>query len=240
MPALVFDNVGKRFAHHAGPRRFSRAGQFTALESVSFQVERGESLAVIGSNGAGKSTLLSIAAGLVLPTTGRVAVGGSVAPLLVLGAGFHVDLTGAENLRVNAALVGMSRERIAARFDAIVDFAGIRDFLHEPLRTYSAGMVLRLGFAVAMESDPEILIVDEVLGVGDQAFFRQCVERIREFRRRGRTLLFASHSPSLVRSLGDRTLWLSRGKVERLGRTEEVLAAYAATAAPRVAPGGAA
>ena len=243
-PAVIFAGVGKRFAHHAGPRswreRFRPAADFTALDDVSFQVARGESLAIIGANGAGKSTLLSLAAGLLLPSSGRVAVAGPVAPLLVVGAGFHPDLTGAENLRVNAALLGMSRAEIAARCEAIVAFAGIADFLHEPLRTYSAGMVLRLGFAAAIESDPDILIVDEVLGVGDQAFYRRCLERIRGFRRRGGTLLFASHSPDLVRGLSDRTLWLSRGRVAGLGSTEEVLAACAAAGAPRVIPGGAA
>jgi ABC-type polysaccharide/polyol phosphate transport system ATPase subunit len=249
MPAILFESVGKTYPHHAPPRAwrdwFRRAalrppGACAALDEVSFAVERGESVAVVGANGAGKSTLLAIAAGLVLPSSGRVAVAGPVAPLLALGAGFHLDLTGAENLQVNAALLGMPRAAIERRLASIVAFAGIGDFLHEPLRTYSAGMVLRLGFAIAVESDPEILIIDELLGVGDQAFFRQCVERIRELRRRGRTLLFASHSRELVRSLSDRTLWLSRGRVERLGRTEEVLAAYAASAAPRLAPGGAA
>src|SRR5215831_1650241 len=191
MPAISFQNVSKAFPRHAGQMllrdRIARLfktvpkERFYALRDVSFTVDRGESLAVIGSNGAGKSTMLNIATGLCMPTTGEVKVNGRVAALLELGSGFHPDLTGAENVRINAALLGLNRAEVRARFDEIIEFAGIGEFIDEPLRTYSSGMSMRLAFSVAMNMDPEILLVDEVLAVGDAAFQEKCFERLRQF-----------------------------------------------------------
>ena len=203
---------------------------FFALRNVSFSVEEGECVGVIGRNGAGKSTLLGLVAGLAKPTSGRVSVEGQVAALLELGSGFHPELTGEENLRLNASLLGLSRKRTAELFDAIVAFADIGDFIREPLRTYSTGMMMRLAFSVAINVAPDILIVDEVLAVGDAAFQAKCFERIHQFRSGGNTLLFVSHSALLVRQLCDRVIWLTHGEVTMDGKAGEVLDAYTAVA----------
>src|SRR3954469_11845281 len=204
MPAVSFQNVSKAFPRHAGQmllrdrvaRLFRPKAKepFYALRDVSFQVEHGESLAVIGHNGAGKSTMLNIATGLCSPTSGEVKVDGRVAALLELGSGFHPDLTGAENVRINSALMGLNRKETEARFEEIVEFSGIQEFIDGPLRTYSSGMGMRLAFSVAVNVDPDILIIDDVLGVGDQAFFAKCLDRIMQFRRDGKTILCVSHS----------------------------------------------
>jgi ABC-type polysaccharide/polyol phosphate transport system ATPase subunit len=206
--------------------------RFYALRDVSFALDHGESLGIIGHNGAGKSTLLNIATGLCLPSQGTVTYGGRVAALLELGSGFHPDLTGAENVRINAALLGLSRRTTRERFDEIVDFSGIADFIDEPLRTYSSGMVMRLAFSVAINVDPDILIIDEVLGVGDQNFFMKCFEKILEFRREGKTLVCVSHSLETLKTLCDRGLWLDHGQVVKEGSMREVLEAYQGTATP--------
>ena len=236
MPAIVFEQVTKAYPHHGGQQLLRdrllgvfgrrRAETFEALKEISLSIDAGEGVALIGPNGAGKSTLLSLAAGLTRPTRGAVLVSGRVAPLLELGSGFHPDLTGAENLRINAALMGLSRRQTAEQFAWIVDFSGLREFIHEPLRTYSAGMVLRLGFAVAICVEPDVLVADEMLGVGDQAFYQQCVAKVLEFRRHGKTILFASHAEELVRMLSDRAIWLDHGRVVLAGPTAEVQAAY--------------
>jgi ABC-type polysaccharide/polyol phosphate transport system ATPase subunit len=233
---IEFHGVSKSFRHTSGSKllrtyihdlfRHDPKEDFVALRNVSFGLREGESLAVVGRNGAGKSTLLSLVAGLSTPTAGRVVVQGRVAALLELGSGFHLELTGEENLWLNASLLGLSRKRTAELFDRIVDFAEIGDFIREPLRTYSTGMVMRLAFAVAINVDPDILIVDEVLAVGDQAFQTKCFARIREFRQLEKTLLFVSHSSSLVREICDRAIWLTRGEVTMDGSAGEVLDAY--------------
>ena len=212
MSVIEFHNVSKKFTRHAGQmllrnhltRFFTRQKEmpFFALKHVSFSVERGESLAVIGSNGAGKSTLLGLVAGISQPDEGTVTVNGQVAALLELGSGFHPDLTGRENVRLNAALLGLSRRQTAEAFERIVEFSGIREFIDEPLRTYSTGMMMRLAFSVAINRDPEILLVDEVLAVGDAAFQAKCIEKIHEFRNAGKTLLCVSHTthgPAVMR-----------------------------------------
>jgi ABC-type polysaccharide/polyol phosphate transport system ATPase subunit len=238
MPVIKFTNVSKVFTrahgrmlmrHHLS-RLFTPAppaDRFYALKQVSFQVDHGESLAVIGPNGAGKSTLLSMVAGLCPADEGTVEINGRIAALLELGSGFHPDLTGAENVRMNAALLGLSRRRTAELFDAIVDFSGIADFIDEPLRTYSSGMVVRLAFSVAVNTDPEILLIDEVLAVGDQTFQAKCSEKIHEFRRQGKTLLCVSHSPSMLKTLCDQAIWLDHGELVLSGTLSEVAAAYA-------------
>ncbi|MEO8372889.1 MAG: ABC transporter ATP-binding protein [Candidatus Solibacter sp.] len=239
MALIEFEHVSKTFSHTGGAkllrahiadsfRRYPvHRETFYALKDVSFHVDRGECMAIVGGNGAGKSTLLSLVTGLCKPSAGRVAVNGRVAALLELGSGFHPDLTGAENILLNASLLGLSRKRTEACFDEIVEFSGVGDFIEDPIRTYSSGMTMRLAFSVAVHVDPDILIIDEVLAVGDQAFQSKCFERIARFKEEGRTLLFVSHSPQLVRQFCDRTLWLDNGQAVLVGTPDEVLNAYA-------------
>lgn len=199
---------------------------FWALRDVSFSVQRGESVAIIGSNGAGKSTLLSIITGLCPPDRGTITVRGRVAALLQMGSGFHPDLSGAENLRLNASVIGMGRQRTQELFDRIVEFAELADFIGEPIRTYSTGMVMRLAFSISIHLDPDVLVVDEVLGVGDQEFQAKCYRKIETFREAGGTLLFVSHAAQ-VDTLCERALWIQKGKVMMYGDSREVSRAYA-------------
>lgn len=239
MTLISFQSVSKSFHLHGGQKlmrdhlvhvfRPRKKERFFALKHVTFDVNPGESMAVIGPNGAGKSTLLSLVAGLSQPDEGAVCVNGRVAALLELGSGFHPDLTGAENVRLNALLLGLTRKRIRELFDDIVDFAEIGDFISEPLRTYSSGMVMRLAFSVAINVDPDIMLIDEVLAVGDAAFQQKCFERIRQFRRAGKTLLCVSHASGMVQELCDRALWLDHGSVVMTGQIQEVAEAYAGT-----------
>jgi ABC-type polysaccharide/polyol phosphate transport system ATPase subunit len=233
---IEFQNVSKWFPHSTGRqllrthimRWFGRVHNepFCALRNVSFQLEQGESLAIIGSNGAGKSTLLSLAAGLTLPDQGKVTVNGRIAALLELGAGFHRDLTGAENLVLNAALLGLTKRKTNDLFDRIVDFSGIGEFIDDPLRTYSSGMIMRLAFAIAIQCEPDILLIDEVLTVGDASFQEKSKEALVSFRRAGKSLLFVSHSPAAVREMCDRAVWIDHGSVMMTGRVNDVLDAY--------------
>ena len=193
---------------------------------MDLHIEAGETVGIIGANGAGKSTLLSIAVGVSAPTEGAVIRRGRVAALLELGSGFHADLTGRENIHLNAALLGYTRAMVQERMDSIVDFAGIPDFIDEPLRTYSTGMMARLGFSVAIHLDPDVLVLDEVLAVGDIEFQKKCVDKILDFRHQGKTLLFVSHSPGAVESLCQRAVWLEMGRVRRDGPAPEVVAEY--------------
>jgi ABC-type polysaccharide/polyol phosphate transport system ATPase subunit len=236
MAVIEFHRVSKSFApggarmlrdHIEHRLRRTRREVFRALKQVSFRLERGASMAVVGSNGAGKSTLLSLVAGLAEPSEGRVTVNGRVAALLELGSGFHPDLTGAENLRLNASLLGLSRKRTGEMEDRIVEFSGIGEFIDQPLRTYSSGMIMRLAFSVAIHVDPDILIIDEVLAVGDQNFQVKCFDKIAELKSAGKTLLFVSHSSGLVRQLCERALWLQQGEVMMDGVAAEVIDAYA-------------
>jgi ABC-type polysaccharide/polyol phosphate transport system ATPase subunit len=208
--------------------RLTRAprDRFYALKNISFEIHDGETVGVIGSNGAGKSTLLSLVAGISWPDEGTVTVEGRVAALLELGSGFHGDLTGAENVFLNASLLGLSRKKTEAMFDQIVEFSGIGDFLHEPLRTYSSGMVMRLAFSVAINVDPDFLIIDEVLAVGDRAFQAKCHEKIMEFKRAGKGFLVVSHAGNTVQQLCERALWLEHGVLMMDGPSKDVLDAY--------------
>ena len=199
---------------------------FWALRNVSLDVQPGEVFGLIGPNGAGKSTLLKVVARVLRPTTGRVRVRGRVAPLLELGAGFDMELTGRENVFLNGAILGYSRADIAQRFDRIVEFAGVRDFVDAPLRTYSSGMTVRLGFAVATDVQPEVLIVDEVLAVGDAEFQRKSAARIEEFRSAGTTILIVTHSMAVVVGMCSRVALLEHGQVLALGATKDVVQAY--------------
>lgn len=197
-----------------------------ALDGVSFTVAPGEAVGVIGGNGSGKSTLLKVVSGLLKPTSGRVEARGRVAALIELGAGFHPEITGRENIYVNGAVLGLAKKEIDRRFDDIVEFSGLGDFLDEPVKNYSSGMYVRLGFAVAVHTDPDVLLVDEVLAVGDEAFAHRCLRRIEEMLAEGKALLFVSHSLDLVEDLCDRVLWLDRGHPRLLGSPRRVVDAY--------------
>lgn len=203
-----------------------RHKNFQALDNISLDVKRGEVFGLIGKNGAGKSTLLKLVARVLRPTTGRVWVKGRVAPLLEIGAGFHPELTGRENIYLNGTMLGFTRREIDARFERIVEFAELGDFINAPLRTYSSGMWARLGFAVATDTQPEVLIVDEVLSVGDEAFQRKSFERIQSFREQGATILLVSHNMDAIETMCQRAAWLDRGKVAALDSAQSVVAQY--------------
>jgi len=197
-----------------------------ALKNVSFSVDRGEAFGIIGRNGSGKSTLLKLISGILKPTHGKVSVNGRIAALIELGAGFHPEITGRENIYINGIMLGLSRREIDQRFDKIVEFSGIADFLDQPVKTYSSGMYVRLGFAVAVHVDPDVLLIDEVLSVGDEEFSARCVAKIQEMKYRGVTLLFVTHQLDQVRTLCDRALWLDHGQVEAIGDPMRVVDAY--------------
>ena len=197
-----------------------------ALRDIDLEVRSGEVLGVVGRNGAGKSTLLKIVSRVLQPTAGRVVLRGSVAPLLELGAGFHFDLTGRENVFLNAALLGHPRRTVEQRLGEVIDFSELADFIDVPIRNYSSGMLARLGFAVATMFRPDVLLVDEVLAVGDAAFQEKCLSRIREFRARGTTILLVSHQATEIAAHCDRALWLERGRVAGIGATDDILAGY--------------
>jgi lipopolysaccharide transport system ATP-binding protein len=203
-----------------------RHKHFLALQDVSLSLQRGEVCGVIGHNGAGKSTLLKLVSRVLRPTRGRVWVRGRVAPLLEVGAGFHPELTGRENIYLNGAILGFTRKEMARKFDRIVDFAELGDFIDAPMRTYSTGMWARLGFAVAIDVEPDILIVDEVLSVGDQAFQRKCLDRIQEFRARGITILLVSHNIEMIEIMCHRAAWLDHGRLVVVGPAESVARQY--------------
>lgn len=197
-----------------------------ALRDISFRVSQGESLAIIGRNGAGKSTLLNLVAGITVPESGSVKVSGRVSALLELGSGFHPDLTGRENVRINAALLGLTRDELNGRMGRIIEFSEIEGSIDEPLRTYSQGMVMRLAFAVAVHVDPDIVLIDEVLAVGDRGFQRKCLDRLRKLRREGKILLCVSHLKDMLLDLCDTGLWIEAGRMMRHGPVAEVLALY--------------
>jgi lipopolysaccharide transport system ATP-binding protein len=211
---------GRSLAAWRGMRRH------TALDGVTLSVDRGECLGVIGRNGSGKSTLLGLVAGVLWPNSGSVRVRGRVCPLLELGAGFHPELTGIENAILNGVLLGMPRREVVARLDGILDFAELGDFVGRPLRMYSSGMVARLGFAVAVHVDPDVLLMDEVLSVGDERFRKKCTDKLQEFRARGVTMLFVSHAMESVLEVSNQVAWLRGGKVEALGDPTEVVERY--------------
>ncbi len=238
MSLIRFEQVSKSFLRSSSRmllrsmlvERFRNNGksQFYALKNVSFTIHEGETVGVIGRNGAGKSTLLSLVAGISYPDAGKVTVQGRVAALLELGSGFHPDLTGVENVFLNASLLGLSRAKTIEKFEQIREFADIGDFIHEPLRTYSSGMIMRLAFSVAIHVDPAFLIIDEVLAVGDVAFQAKCYEKITQFKNSGKGLLIVSHAGKTVQQLCDRAIWLDHGTLMMDGPTEEVVAAYTA------------
>ena len=198
----------------------------SALKDVSFVADPGEAFGIVGRNGSGKSTLLKIISGILKPTSGIVRVNGRIAALIELGAGFHPEITGRENIYINGIMLGLSRREIDSRFDAIVEFSGIGDFIDQPVKTYSSGMYVRLGFAVAVHVDPEILLIDEVLAVGDEEFSQKCIAKIQELKYRGVTLVFVTHQLDQVRMLCDRAMWLDHGEVTSIGDPARVVDDY--------------
>jgi len=199
---------------------------FAAVRDVSFTVPRGRTLGVIGRNGSGKSTLLKLVAGITKPSTGHLTVNGRISALIELGAGFHPEISGRENVFINGIMLGLSKKEISRRFDEIVEFAELRDFIDAPVKTYSSGMYMRLGFAVAIHVDPEVLLVDEVLAVGDEGFTHRCLDKFAEFKRRGKTILLVTHSLGLVERFCDEALWMDAGSMQALGDPKRVVGAY--------------
>lgn len=204
---LIRKIKGQRTSYH----------DFWALREISLDLEKGKTLGLIGCNGAGKSTLLKVIAGVLRPTTGSVTVAGKIAPLIELGAGFDPELTGAENIYLNASILGLSRKEIDKLFPLIVDFSELSDFIYSPLRNYSSGMVARLGFSIAAQVDPDVLIVDEILAVGDEHFRKKCDEKISSFREKGATMILVSHSMGDINRLCDTVVWLQQGSIVEYG-----------------------
>jgi ABC-2 type transport system ATP-binding protein len=237
-PAILLENVGvcyrapseriRTFKEYAirWMQRKIKHKEFWALKGVDLSIRSGEAFGLIGHNGAGKSTLLKLVARVLRPTTGRVRVKGYIAPLLELGAGFHAELTGRENVYLNGALLGFSRTEMDEKFDRIVGFAELGDFIDAPMRTYSSGMWARLGFAVTADTTPDILIIDEVLAVGDEAFQHKCANRLQEFREQGATLLIVSHSMATIDITCHRAAWLDHGQIKMIGEAREVTQTY--------------
>lgn len=199
---------------------------FRALDDVSFDVEAGKTYGIIGRNGSGKSTMLKCVAGITKPTIGKVTVNGRISALIELGAGFHPEISGRENVFINGIMLGLSKAEIERRFDEIVEFAELAPFIDAPVKTYSSGMYMRLGFAVAVHVDPDVLLVDEVLAVGDEGFAHKCLDKFAEFRRRGKTILLVTHSLGLVERFCDEALWLDKGRVKAVGDPKRVVDAY--------------
>jgi ABC-type polysaccharide/polyol phosphate transport system ATPase subunit len=241
-PAIVGRDLAKlyrRFAHRNQFRTLKSAlvsgslisdlspGEtFTALDGVSFEVPRGATFGVIGENGSGKSTLLKLVAGITKPSRGSLTVDGRVSALIELGAGFHPEISGRENVVINGIMLGLSRREVDRRFDEIVAFAELEDFIDAPVKNYSSGMYMRLGFAVAIHVEPDVLLIDEVLAVGDEAFTRKCLDKISEFHRRGKTIVFVTHTLGLVEKMCDDVLWLRHGKIADRGDPKRVVDAY--------------
>jgi lipopolysaccharide transport system ATP-binding protein len=222
------DAVASWFGMGAGRSAESRlpSSEFWALDDLNFRVEPGEAFGIIGPNGAGKSTTLKLLAGIMRPTAGTISIRGRVSALIEVGAGFHPDLTGRENVYLNASILGMPRSEVGRKFDEIVDFAGIRDFLDTPIKRYSSGMYARLGFAVAAHVDPEVLLVDEVLSVGDRVFRAKCMDKMRAFLKQGVAIVFVSHDLSAVSTFCDRGMVLASGKTVYAGPGSQAVAHY--------------
>src|ERR1700754_4043618 len=199
---------------------------FQALRHVSFSVPKGCTYGVIGSNGSGKSTLLKCVAGITRPTEGDVKVNGRISALIELGAGFHPEISGRENIFINGIMLGLTKKEVARRFDEILEFAELQEFIDAPVKTYSSGMYMRLGFAVAIHVDPDVLLVDEVLAVGDEGFTHKCLDKFAEFRRRGKTILLVTHSLNLVERFCDEAVWLDAGRLQAEGDPKRVVGAY--------------
>ena len=238
--AIEFRNVSKAYPlyHHIGtgikdlifhPRRamnLLRGRKYTAIENISFTVEKGEAVALIGRNGAGKSTSLGLVAGVIKPSSGSVITHGRIASMLELGGGFHPELTGRENIILNATLLGLRKKQVMQKLEGIIAFSELGDFIDEPIRVYSSGMLAKLGFSVISQTDPEILIIDEVMAVGDIAFQNKCLETIREFKQRGVTILFVSHNMMDVGKICDKVIWIENHRLQAVGKADDIISQY--------------
>ncbi|MCJ7755529.1 MAG: ABC transporter ATP-binding protein [Thermoanaerobaculales bacterium] len=230
-PRSPHETIKGAFFHRRMRGRKTSRGQFVALDDIDLEVTTGEAVALIGPNGSGKSTLLKLIGGILKPTSGAVEVAGRVTALIEVGAGFHPEITGRENVVINGMLLGLGRREIEERMQEIVDFADIGPFIDQPVKIYSSGMYVRLGFAVAVAADPDILLIDEVLAVGDEAFTRRCLDRLARMRQRGVTMVLVSHDLDLVTSFADRALYLNRGRIVAEGPADAVVARYRSDAA---------
>ncbi|HEV1283697.1 MAG TPA: ABC transporter ATP-binding protein [Bryobacteraceae bacterium] len=242
-PAVEFSRVSKSYSIYAAPgdrlkelmtlnqRKFHT--DYWALRDVSFEARRGETFCVVGENGSGKSTLLQICAGVLEPTSGNISVNGRVSALLELGSGFNPEFSGRDNVYLNGAILGFSNKEMDRRFAEIEEFAEIGDFINQPVKTYSSGMVVRLAFSVAIHVDPEVLLVDEALAVGDVYFRQRCMRKVHELRGRGITILFVSHATGDIKALGDRAVWLDHGEVRAIGKADLIVMQYLAAMAEK-------
>ena len=242
MNSITLTDVSKVYRRYSRRRQFSTLKSallsrslignlrpdetFSAVRNVTFAVPKGQTLGVIGRNGSGKSTLLKLVAGITKPTSGQVQVEGRISALIELGAGFHPEISGRENVFINGIMLGLSKREITRRFDEIVEFAEMEEFIDAPVKTYSSGMYMRLGFAVAIHVDPEVLLVDEVLAVGDEGFTHKCLDKFAEFKRRGKTILLVTHSLGLVERFCDEALWMDGGRMKGIGDPKRVVGAY--------------
>ena len=239
MSIVRFQNVTKTYPlyHHFGlglksfifnlPTAIKQVQQgFTALKDLSFEINEGEAVAFVGRNGAGKSTLLGLVAGVLRPTSGLVEVKKRVSPLLELGGGFHPELSGLENIQLNGVLMGLSRKQVAAKTEEIIAFSELGDFIHEPIRSYSSGMNARLGFSVVANLEPELLLIDEVLAVGDAAFQKKCLNKMNEFKNKGVSVILVSHNAADIEMLCNRVIWIENHKIQMDGPTKAVIPEY--------------
>lgn len=228
---IKISNLSKKYIlHHEKPTLveslFRKKEEFWALKNINLTIKKGEKLGIIGPNGAGKSTLLKIITGITVPTNGKIETKGKIASLIDLSAGFHPDLTGEENIYINGLLLGMTKRQIKKNFKDIVNFSGVKKFIDSPLRTYSSGMFLRLGFSVAVHSNPDILVIDEVISAGDEKFRKKSYQKMQEFFKKRKTIIFVSHNLNTIQKLCLRTLWLDKGKMKLLGPSKKVISQY--------------
>ncbi len=234
--AIKLENVSKLFRKQKQktfkeflPALLGKKGTaetFWALKNINLTIKKGETFGIIGPNGSGKSTLLKLMAGVTQPTEGKLTINGRIAPLIELGAGFHPELTGRENVYLNGVILGLKRNQIDKKFKEIVDFAELWEFINQPIKHYSSGMYLRLAFAVAVHTNPDILLVDEILAVGDQSFQKKCFKKMEEFKKNGITIVYVTHALDSVKDFCDRVMYLKRGEVKSLGQAEEVVKMY--------------
>lgn len=239
-PAIIFDNVSKSYPlyyHLQGgikyflfnlPKGLSalRNTRFEAVRNISFEVLRGETFGIIGRNGVGKSTILGLIAGVLKPTTGKIIAKGRITPLLELGAGFQPELSGWENIILNGILLGLTKKEVLKKMGQIVEFSELREFIYQPIRTYSGGMLARLGFSVVAHLDPEILLIDEILSVGDDKFQKKCLDKMMDFKKSGITIIFVSHVLADIQKMCDRVAWVGEHSIKSIGDPTEVIKAY--------------
>ena len=239
-PAIVFEGVYKSYPMYSAVKggfksflinapkaiREFRANRFEALMDISFEIGHGESVGFIGNNGAGKSTILGLMAGVLKPSVGKVSVNRSISPLLELGGGFHPELSGEENIILNGILLGLTRAEVTRKIEEIIEFSELQEFIDQPIRTYSSGMLARLGFSVIAHLEPDILLVDEVLAVGDMSFQKKCIEKMKIFKKSGVTIILVSHSMDDVRMICDRAVWIEDHRIRMEGTPDEVIPEY--------------